>query len=119
MNAHSQIRDLYMLLDKIDEIAEQVERLVCNLDEVNTKDLNLDYRCGNVFVSIEEDNRCIIVTKDGQKGLEYYGGFEYIDRDNVMNLGNYIIYLEINGCGEECDRVKEALEHYEEVTLTQ
>lgn len=106
-----------MLLDKIDEIVKQVEELVSNLDEVRTDKLNLDCRCGSVFVSIEEDNRCIIASKDSQQRLEYYCGFQYIDSDNVMNLGNYIIYLEIGGCGEECERVKNALDYYEQVTL--
>lgn len=49
---------------------------------------------------------CIIVDVGAQRSLDYYGGFEYIDRENVRTYGDYVIYS-----AESEQRVQEVLDN--------
>ena len=89
-------------LEMIDEIQYQVERHVQGLRLVSATELGLDVRCGRAWVG--ENNDCIVVTDANARGYNYYGGFEYIDEEDVRKLGDYVFYLDTS------ERVRDALE---------
>lgn len=51
---------------------------------------------------------CLVVEAAGVKAIEYYGGFEYIDDDNMFFVGSYKVY---NG---EHPRVQPIIEAYQD-----
>lgn len=83
--------DLY---DAIQEIADIEGNLIQSgmadgsVVRVTAKEVGLDERCGNVFVSTD----WIAIERRGQKVLNYYGGFEYVDPEYVHALTEYVFY---------------------------
>ena len=73
--------------------------------EVTADKVGLDYRCGRVYVSLEED---WIAVKGSTSSINYYGGFEYIDSEYETTIGNVTFYE------GEPDRVRSCLEYYKE-----
>jgi len=74
--------------DMIDCINEVVERNIrSNFEQTSAVKLGLDIRAGyRIFV-----NRDYIATSN-RRELDYYGGFEYVDRDSVTVIGDYTFY---------------------------
>ena len=89
-------------LEMLDEIQYQVERHVQGLRRVSSVELGLDARCGGAYVG--ENTDCIVVDSGNERSYNYYGGFEYIDSEDVRKIGDYVIYLDTS------ERVREALE---------
>ena len=89
-------------LEMIDEIQYAVERHVQGLRRVSANELGLDIRCGSAYIG--ENTDCIIVDDARARTFNYYGGFEYIDNEDVRKVGDYVIYL------ATAERVREALE---------
>jgi len=89
-------------LEMIDEIQYAVERHVQGLRRVSANELGLDIRCGRAYVG--ENMDCIVVDEGNARSYNYYGGFEYIDNDDIRKLGEYVIYMDTS------DRVRDALE---------
>tara|TARA_A100001011_G_scaffold399560_2_gene508833 strand:+ start:50 stop:352 length:303 start_codon:yes stop_codon:yes gene_type:complete len=91
------------------EILEQAEQLVDQYFEdssavrVNAEAIGLDNRAGSVFVSTEE---CWIAVVGSTRQIDYYGGFEYIDIENRLVIGDATFFC------DDSDRVAEALEYY-------
>ena len=94
------MRDFNSMLDLIDEVQDCVERQVQGMRRVRASELGLDDRCGRAYV----DEDCIVVESGNARSYNYYGGFEYIDSEDVRTLGDYVVYLNTAG------RVQEALE---------
>jgi hypothetical protein len=67
---------------------------------VSASDLGLDIRCGRAYV----DEDCIVVNDANARSFNYYGGFEYINDEDVRKVGDYVIYL------ATADRVQDALD---------
>ena len=79
----------HSVFDLIDDVESKTRRFVNdNMDLVPAGDLGLDPRCGRLFVSDEG----IAVSKDSDRGLQYYGGFEYVDKDYRFELGDFVFY---------------------------
>jgi len=79
-----------MLYNLINEINGKVEFLID--DEfrlVRPEDVGLDSRAGYTLF-INEDY--IAVSNSNRRSLDYYGGFEYVDKENVTVLGDYVFY---------------------------
>ena len=89
-------------LEMLDEIQYAVERHVQGLRRVSSIELGLDARCGRA--NIGENLDCIVVDEGNTRSYNYYGGFEYIDGEDVRKLGDYTIYLDTS------ERVRDALE---------
>jgi hypothetical protein len=89
-------------LEMIDEIQYQVERHIQGLRRVSAVELGLDVRCGSAYVG--ENTDCIVVDSGNERSYNYYGGFEYIDSEDVRKIGDYVIYLDTS------ERVRDALE---------
>ena len=95
----------HSIYDMVDELNDVVERTVREtMEPCKATDLGLDYRAGgSLFVN--ED--CIAV-EGGSSSLDYYGGFEYVDKDYVQVVGNWKFYF------ADDDRVREHIETYYE-----
>lgn len=96
------MREFTNMMDLADEVADMVERQVMGMRRVSATELGLDQRCG--FAYVDEDMECIVVDAARARAFNYYGGFEYIDSDDVRSLGDYTIYM------NTADRVSDALE---------
>lgn len=81
-------KDCTSILDVVDEVTYGVERFVAGMERVSADKLGLDIRCGRVYV--DRDERVIVT--DNPRSLDYYGGFEYIDKECRTQLGDYVIY---------------------------
>jgi len=94
------------------ELEQQVEKLVMQYLEdsgavyVGAHDVGLDYRCGNIHVSVSED----FIAVNSTYSIEYYGGFEYIDSDYKTTIGHITFY------SGEHSRVRDAIAYYTENT---
>ena len=86
----------------IDEVTELSENYIATMGKVPANQLGLDPRCGKLFVSPD----CIAVYKENDRGLQYYGGFEYVNEAYRNPIGDYVFYSALDG------RVQDALEHY-------
>lgn len=78
---------------------------VATLSEVQPEDLGLDRRAAYRLYVSEEG---IAVHKSHDNTLQYYGGFEYIDKDLRHVYGDWVFYE------AEADRVNECLAKFEE-----
>jgi hypothetical protein len=92
----------FPIADLIEEIEDRMTEIVGNLTCVSADKIGLDYRAGRVYVSHEG----IIVDGGSRRTLEYYGGFEYVDRDYVKEIGGFTFY------SRDDDRVEDAVSYY-------
>ena len=78
----------YDFIDDInDKVREYIER---NMQEARASDLGLDQRAGYLF---QVDDRTIAVPKYEDSALQYYGGFEYVDKQFRKEVGDYVFYF--------------------------
>lgn len=91
-------------LDFCEAMTEKARRFVAQMSEVQARELGLDPRAfwGYAYV----DETAIVVTKEQARKLDYYGGFEYVDKDYRREVGDYVFYL------AEDDRVREHIEQF-------
>jgi hypothetical protein len=96
------------MLYNIIEDAEQAVRewLNENAELVSADRVGLDRRAGSVWVSKD----AIIVESYGRGSLEYYGGFEYVDKECRTQVGSLTIYY------SEDDRVQDCIDRFYGVT---
>lgn len=90
------------LFDLIDEVTELTDNFVATMGKVNPEQLGLDNRCGSLFITPD----CIGTYKELDRALQYYGGFEYIDKEYRHEMGDYVFYA------YTADRVQDCLEYY-------
>ncbi len=91
----------------LEEIAAQVQHFIENeATEVHPEDLGLDKRAGwKLFITSDT----IITPRGGDdRSLQYYGGFEYVDKDCRKETGDYVFYF------NEDSRVRDHLEIWAE-----
>ena len=93
------------ILTFIDEINNQISERVQKMEYVQAEDLQLDRRAA-YRLHVNED--CIIVDKNTDRTLQYYGGFEYVDKEYRIEMGDYVVYL-----GDD-DRVRGHIDYYYE-----
>lgn len=93
----------HSIYDMVDELNDVVQRTVREtMEPCKASELGLDYRAGgSLFVS--ED--CIAV-EGGSSALDYYGGFEYVDKDYVQVVGDWKFYF------ADDSRVRDHIETY-------
>jgi hypothetical protein len=86
------------ILDYIDEVSDTANRLVNEMELVSADKVGLDIRVGRLWVS--ED--CVVTTKARDRNLQYYGGFEYVDKDCRNELGDFVVYVRDDGRVQDC-----------------
>jgi hypothetical protein len=96
------------LYDKLNslqwEINKKVEAIIDEeFREVTPKEIGLDPRAG-YHLFINEDY--IAIRKDSRRSLDYYGGFEYVDEENVTVLGDFVFY------SSDDERVQDHLDEF-------
>jgi len=74
-----------------------------NFAEALAEDVGLDRRAGYRLWIGEQG---IAVPKDSDNSLQYYGGFEYIDKALRREYGDWVIY------SAEADRVQDCIDYY-------
>jgi hypothetical protein len=107
------MKSTYDLESEIEEYQEkinlEVENFFNGIKPVSAERVGLDRRCGNVYVGSD----FIAVKNYDKRNIEYYGGFEYINRDHVKTIGEYVIYNpEFEG--EHDDRIQDCIDCYKE-----
>lgn len=76
--------DIHQIIETLQNLQEQVES-DCEL--IPAHELGLDPRAG--FVYVGED----FVASNRPQELDYYGGFEYVDPEYTLRLGNWKLYF--------------------------
>lgn len=91
-----------MLYDLDDSINSTVAKFIEeNCKEGDRERTGLDPRAFGKFWYCYEG---IFIFDVSRRSLDYYGGFEYIDREFVKSYGEYVFY------SSEADRVQQVLE---------
>lgn len=63
--------------------------LVRTLPKAKAGDCGLDPRSGYFWV---DDDAGTLITRGESRDIMYFGGFEYVDPDYVMRVGEFIIF---------------------------
>ena len=78
--------DIYELFERQRMLAYEY---IDGMTEVLPQDLGLDQRAGyRLFINKE----AIAVPAQDARNLQYYGGFEYVDKAYRTELGDWVIY---------------------------
>ena len=94
-----------MLYDIVKDAEDRVlEWLEENGERLNACKVGLDVRAGNIWVT--ED--AVVAEEYDCASLEYYGGFEYVSKENKTRVGEFTIYY------AEDERVMEVVEAWKE-----
>jgi hypothetical protein len=88
---------LYTAQKRLEDIAEE---LIEDAELLPAEKFGLDERCGNLYMG--EDFIAVNIPRD--RTLQYYGGFEYVDTDCRMVIGDYVFY------SSDADRVQDAMD---------
>lgn len=89
--------------DFVASINYDVKDYVEHLEDARPEDIGLDRRASPI-VYIDDD--AIIVPKHADRNMQYYGGFEYVDKEHRAEVGEYVFYF------DESNRVSKCLEFY-------
>lgn len=93
-----------MIEDQLYDINQKVTAMVMGeMTEVQPEDLGLDRRAGYRFY-VSKDAIAVPVSQD--RTLQYYGGFEYVDKESRTQYGDWVFYMASD------ERVIEHLEQY-------
>jgi hypothetical protein len=108
------------------DIADKVEELLKSCELVHDlSKFGLDQRAAysGIYADVENEE-FLAITAGSDRILQYYGGFEYINKEFRYELGNYVFYLSesdgdgrVNACFERLKMSKmtpEEREKYEE-----
>ena len=92
----------YDVFENVNAIVEEHLNDQFEMISAGYQNVGLDNRCGMIYIS--ED--AIAVPKYNDGTLQYYGGFEYVNKDYRKEIGDYVFYL-----GED-NRVREHLDRF-------
>ena len=93
--------DIYNIKQVLNEMVDQL--IDDEFRVVKPVEVGLDNRSAYQLF-INEDH--IAVRKSDRRGLDYYGGFEYVDEEHVTVLGDYIFY------SSDDERVQDHLDEF-------
>ena len=88
----------------INRVNVEAQAFVQSLTPVKARQLGLDSRAGYQLY-IGED--VIAVDRDQDRSLQYYGGFEYVDKNYRTEVGDFVFY------SANDSRVYDVLEYYQ------
>lgn len=116
------IEEEYGEIQTIEDLRSVVADLVATFIENKTKiarnkDLGLDTRAGYAL-RVAEDG--VVCPKSSDGSLQYYGGFEYIDKEDRCEIGEYVFYLSSDSRVSDClDRILDKQEAEEKTDETE
>lgn len=94
--------DMYEMIENIEKM---VNTVVNSMTEVKPEQLGLDKRSAyRLYVSEE----AIAISKNRDGSLQYYGGFEYVDKNSRIEVGDYVFYT------ADDERVAGSIQFYED-----
>lgn len=94
---------IYDLFDTFNYMVEDhIDTMVAITD---LSKMGLDHRAAREVWASDE---CIIIKASARRNFDYYGGMEYVSRDAVQTIGDYVIY---SVDADESGRVRSCLEH--------
>jgi len=96
--------DLYNLINKVNTKMEKW--LTKHATETNSEALGLDRRAAHRMWATTE---ALVVKANDDRLLQYYGGFEYVDKEQRTQIGDYVIYSQ--SADGDC-RVDESIAHF-------
>jgi len=83
----------------VNEIFESLQDLEYSIleqtEKVFGRDLGLDPRCG--IFHVDKDGEFVMVDKHDRRRVDYYGGLEYVDEENILTLNEYVLYMADHG----------------------
>ena len=104
MDSLNALKGLFMTLDELhDRMTEIAEEALEGAQSFSATQLGLDQRASWMPMQVTADCVAVHASQDG--GLQYYGGFEYIDKHNRLECGDWILYF-----AEDCERVQECID---------
>ncbi len=78
------------MLDLIDSVNESILiKLENDFKFVDPEEIGLDRRAA---YGLWYNSTGIVIKRAYQSSMEYYGGFEYVDKEYVTIIGNYVFY---------------------------
>lgn len=93
-----------MTFEEVYAAAEElVGELIDEATETRAEVFGLDSRAA-FKLWLSDDLTMIIVRASEDRSLQYYGGFEYVDKQYRLELGGYVVY------SDEADRVKRCID---------
>lgn len=88
--------NFYSARNKIDGIVEDV---ISDMSQIKATDIGLDIRSGyRLWVSTD----AVAVENYSDGSLQYYGGFEYVDKEFRVPMGDYVFYLAEDSRVQDC-----------------
>lgn len=78
------------VMDLIEDFNDQINEQLQEMKYVQATDIGLDRRAA---YRLWVDDECIVVKKSDDRTLQYYGGFEYVDKDYRTEVGDYVVYF--------------------------
>ena len=97
--------ELFDLYDLQKHISSLVDEFINTTTHIKPSDVGMDRRCCSTFF-IGPD--FVAVHKHHDRNLQYYGGFEYIDNEDRVEMGDYVFYY------ANSDRVQHILDSVNE-----
>lgn len=88
-----------------------VSNLISSMLEVLPEDIGLDRRTAYRLYICEDG---LAVSKKDDANLQYYGGFEYIDKEFRKEYGDWVIYT----LGDSDERVEDCLKKFYEEEIS-
>jgi hypothetical protein len=99
--------NMYELIENINTQVE--ERLANDTFNLLTNGADIEKAVGDRRAAYElwVSEECVVVKKAHDRTLQYYGGYEYIDKSLRMEVGDYVVYFDD---GEVDGRVGRAID---------
>ena len=94
--------NLYEAIEQVDSTAEE---LINTMNRVSAERLGLDPRAGYTMYAVDE---AVAVRTSNIGPLYYYGGFEYVNKENIKVIGEYTFFL------RDEERIRSCLDYLEE-----
>jgi hypothetical protein len=94
--------DITSMDDALAALDQIGDALIKTAKVTDASSCGLDDRCGTLYIGDD-----FIASRNSSR-LDYYGGFEYIEKEYKQTIGDYTFYA------IDHDRVRDAIEAYEE-----
>ena len=99
--------DYVNVMDLIEDFERALEAKIITMDSYEPEQFRLDKRSSYGKIYVDEYFSMMIVSKRNDRVLQYYGGFEYVNKEYRQEAGSYVIYH------SDDERVQEHLDYLE------